>query len=419
VVDRARCQAQGKRVEELVAAAFKAYRRAHRKRDSALAADFKRSTQPHSVKIECIGVWDTVDAVGMPVEELATVLDWFVRWRFHSYDLGDYVKHGYHALAIDDERKTFHPRLWDQSRRRDDSVEQWWFSGVHSNVGGGYPKQGMAYPSLYWIMRRAEKLGLDFRQDAFEEVLGAMNVHDKLYDSRAGAAVYYRYAPRGPQLWARSAPSGDSPKIHASVFHRIAGGTLGYAPGNLPKQYQVVVTDEGDPYTAGQGAPLDAEHLRDYAALQAQCAPFVSARKLLHLSFVLASVGILWGVVGLNMHALGTLDPDASGLQLLGQALWKIVSSPMDGLFGPLARYLWQHPERLGLGAGAVALLLGLRWLLRRNTTRRFEVFWSHTREALSGWLLSHRASIPSHSLVVGPPDATEEEPAAGGAPHD
>jgi hypothetical protein len=43
------------------------------------------------------------------------------------------------ALSVDDARAAFEPRLWEDHP----NVEQVWFSGVHANVGGGYPKQGM------------------------------------------------------------------------------------------------------------------------------------------------------------------------------------------------------------------------------------------------------------------------------------
>ena len=41
-------------------------------------------------------------------------------------------------------------------------VEQVWFTGVHSNVGGGYPKQGLSLVTLDWMMERAEEQGLKF-----------------------------------------------------------------------------------------------------------------------------------------------------------------------------------------------------------------------------------------------------------------
>ena len=71
------------------------------------------------------------------------------------------VKRACHALALDDERNTFHPVLWneehspDKNRIQDERITQVWFCGMHSNVGGGYPDDALAYVSLDWIMGMA------------------------------------------------------------------------------------------------------------------------------------------------------------------------------------------------------------------------------------------------------------------------
>ena len=66
-------------------------------------------------KIRFIGVWDTVAALGVPIKGLDSAVDRVPFWKhkFHNYDLSESVEYAYHALAIDDERKTFHPVLWD------------------------------------------------------------------------------------------------------------------------------------------------------------------------------------------------------------------------------------------------------------------------------------------------------------------
>ena len=55
--------------------------------------------------IKFIGVWDTVDAVGLPVDELSTMVDrLFYPHRFPDQDLSRQVERACHAIAIDDER---------------------------------------------------------------------------------------------------------------------------------------------------------------------------------------------------------------------------------------------------------------------------------------------------------------------------
>src|SRR5262249_40199782 len=66
--------------------------------------------------IEFIGVSDTVDAYGMPVEELKTGIDRYI-WPLALKDreLHPNINKACHALSIDDMRTSFHPLLWDES----------------------------------------------------------------------------------------------------------------------------------------------------------------------------------------------------------------------------------------------------------------------------------------------------------------
>ncbi|MGY0569917.1 DUF2235 domain-containing protein [Bradyrhizobium sp. RDM12] len=93
------------------------------------------------VKIEFLGLFDTVEAFGVPIEELRVAIDWAI-WpiSFRNYQLSDKVKHACHALALDDERTTFHPLRIDQADlAKDQIVKEVWFAGSHSDIGGGYP----------------------------------------------------------------------------------------------------------------------------------------------------------------------------------------------------------------------------------------------------------------------------------------
>lgn len=210
------------------------------------AAKFKAENSIKNIDIHFIGVWDTVSAIGMPFDFLRWLLDWVFNINFHSHQIGPSVKYGYHCLSIDDERHTFHPQLWDETNKTNAKVEQVWFSGVHSNVGGGYPKPGMAHEPLYWMMNKAQECGLVFKKGAIEAVRDAADVSDKMYDSRAGTGVYYRYLPRNIEQLC-SDNGLERIDVHASVFDRIMLGVQNYAPGSLPTNINVVTT-ENDKY---------------------------------------------------------------------------------------------------------------------------------------------------------------------------
>ena len=198
----------------------------------------------HPVPIKFIGVWDTVDAVGLPFDEATDFMNLALRFRFNDNKLSDRVERACHALAMDDERRTFHPVLWDEQGEKDDRIEQVWFPGAHANVGGGYPKQGMSLVSLDWMM---EKVGdtegkngirfLEWKRDQYREL---RNINDKLYNSRSGLAVYYRYKPRNIKGICKQ--YGTRPKIHDSAVERICQETEGYAPGNFPKDFEIAFT---------------------------------------------------------------------------------------------------------------------------------------------------------------------------------
>ena len=128
------------------------------------------------LEIEFLGLWDTVDAYGLPVDELTRAIDGFV-WPLTMRDLNlnPRVKRARHALALDDERNTFHPRLWNEEPQPgkpgtgvpggnqktthidDERISQVWFAGVHSNIGGGYPDDSLSHVSLEWMMSEASK----------------------------------------------------------------------------------------------------------------------------------------------------------------------------------------------------------------------------------------------------------------------
>jgi uncharacterized protein (DUF2235 family) len=203
-------------------------------------AETKVSVYNH-VKIEFLGVWDTVSAIGAPTVELRRLVNAIYPLTFSELTVGPGVRKACHAISIDDERLTFYPELWNEQDGKDERVLQVWFAGVHSNVGGGYSKHGMSLVTLDWMMGEAKAHGLRFLDSDIGYVRTRHDPHDKLYNSRASLAVYYRWKPRSiVELCTKHRMV--KPKIHISVFERIANGTDGYAPGNVPYDCDIVTT---------------------------------------------------------------------------------------------------------------------------------------------------------------------------------
>ncbi|MGE3151887.1 MAG: DUF2235 domain-containing protein [Nitrospiraceae bacterium] len=251
------------------------------------------------VTIEFVGVWDTVGAVGAPFEELRDLFNWIYPMRFSELTPSSRIKRACHALSIDDDRRTFHPELWNEQGIRTTQVDQVWFAGVHSNVGGGYVKHGMSLVALDWMMAEAERCGLRFIKADRDYVQAHQDVHDELYDARAGWGLYYRWEPRDIVKLCRTHHMAQ-PRVHISVFERIANGTGWYAPVNLPNRCLVVRTNDNRAWPQDEtlraiehqvtrGSGPNAGHARKESLLDGMHGA-VRSGKMSYYTFVAASI---------------------------------------------------------------------------------------------------------------------------------
>jgi hypothetical protein len=272
-------------------------------------------------RIQFLGLWDTVDAYGGPIEEITRAIDYWY-WPLSMPDRFMHFKYhrACHALAMEDERDAFRPVIWDERYVRgedgklhdidegwesgvptdklkpidDKRLSQAWFVGVHVDIGGGYPQDGLSYVTLGWMMDRAEPYGLLFDPLQRIQLKSFVDPYDKLNDSRHGFAGYYRYRPRNIHEIYNAPPYKPSicrdieymrgelignvntqkeveneladgvkfvqpppPTIHKSVFDRIEAtlkrdpppafkvATDGYVPIVLPARYRVTDANGG------------------------------------------------------------------------------------------------------------------------------------------------------------------------------
>lgn len=191
----------------------------------------KRFRQIHSsrhiedLRITILGVWDTVGALGVPVTGLRSFLG--SRWKFHDYDLSSYVERAHQALAIDEHRTPFLAALWTvpretdparRARRERQVVEQVWFAGGHSDVGGRAGAHAFA-----WMVERARAAGLEFDDARVATHLPAADAPPSIHD-----AVTFPYGVAGSALRPVLNPRFPGQSIHPSV-ELLAG----YEPDNL------------------------------------------------------------------------------------------------------------------------------------------------------------------------------------------
>lgn len=146
--------------------------------DSLTAKVFRR-TFAREAKIRFLGVWDTVGALGIPLDILSSFSMKF--YEFHDTQLSHIVENAYHAVAIDEHRRDYMATLWHPETAPQQKMEQRWFVGAHCDVGGGYDDRRLSDLALRWIQDKAGALGL-----ALDPVpLAAKNYLGELTDSYA------------------------------------------------------------------------------------------------------------------------------------------------------------------------------------------------------------------------------------------
>jgi uncharacterized protein (DUF2235 family) len=153
------------------------HRKAGRRDDESndeLAREFRHFTRPDEIRIAFLGVWDTVKAYGyLRPKGLPHV---------RNNELVDVVRH---AMAIDERRSPFQPTGWgDRVLRQDPAVhrdmidhriQEVWFAGDHSDVGGGHADNRTDFfsrASFDWMVGEAVREGLRISPGRYPDVTG-------------------------------------------------------------------------------------------------------------------------------------------------------------------------------------------------------------------------------------------------------
>lgn len=229
-------------------------------------ADMFKDAFSRSIETYFVGVWDTVSSY-FPYPRSHVFGDNILR---HS------VRFGYQALAIDERRADFNAEVWrneminlpDVNKKRKHEniydpnsdqeefpmIEQVWFAGVHSNIGGFYDEDGLSNVSLKWMINKGLLHNLIFRKNTKEDFTSNLtnppnkiistdeipeftegDYRDKIIDSSVGL---WNLRPK------RRRKIPENSRIHETVLKRMRYADVSYHPKNLPKNY-VVVNDNG------------------------------------------------------------------------------------------------------------------------------------------------------------------------------
>ena len=206
--------------KDLILRAYNIYKISNRKKRERKAKEFIAKHHTMWVKIKFIGVWDTVAALGIPFKFLNALVNMvpFLKNNFHDLTLSPSVENAFHALAIDERRKTFAPTLWEPNLQKGQTMEQVWFPGTHTDIGGGYKESGLSNVTLNWMVDKAKKCGLIIFP--WHRVKIEPDVNGLIHDSREGLARMFREEGR---TW-------NLKKYGAPVLHESVGLRRNYRP---------------------------------------------------------------------------------------------------------------------------------------------------------------------------------------------
>ena len=199
--------------KSLIYQAYDLYRDKDIHPDNPEAVAF-RASFAQETRIRFIGVWDTVGSLGIPATGVPFSRD-FYQW--HDTELSKIVDYAYHALAIDEHRKDFAPAVWTLHKPQNLDVEQRWFIGAHSNVGGGYPGDPLPNLALAWMQQKAEAAGLGFKADVVvDDQAPLANINDSYSEFMSG--LYKRF--KGDKRHYRAFGLGVNETVDDSVWKR-------------------------------------------------------------------------------------------------------------------------------------------------------------------------------------------------------
>ncbi len=217
--------------------------------------------------VKFLGVWDTVAAFGFSGDLVdpnkypsSTILD-----DIDGLIAGN-IEQAYHLVSIDDPRLAFRPTLVGPQSRPDfqsSRVQEIWFPGVHSDIGGGYEKDGLSDVTLQFMINRAKDAGLSFRtleeirsDDRIDITADRLNISPNATDGKLHFEPVVDekgFAPKVLKLLHERelfVSDGDhkiaqKPVLHHTVLTRM-NTRADYEPGPITKLQGSYMIDERD-----------------------------------------------------------------------------------------------------------------------------------------------------------------------------
>lgn len=174
--------------EEIVPSAWQMYKSEFNKDIyQGFAKTFSRA-----IRVHFLGLWDTVSSIGWAWDPRS------LSFTAHNPSV-DVIRH---AVALDERRAKFVQNLWGKLPGQD--LEEVWFAGVHSDIGGGYEEKesGLSKITLKWMLEHAQRAGLMLDATTIAEIVPAVdgqyvapNALGPMHQSLHGAWWIAEYLP--------------------------------------------------------------------------------------------------------------------------------------------------------------------------------------------------------------------------------
>jgi amino acid adenylation domain-containing protein len=220
--------------------AYELYRDSNFDHDSLEAQQFRQQNSKKvanqathladNIPIKMLGCWETVGKLGIPDILPWPSMDkiWNINYEFYDATLSPIVENAFHGVAIDEKRIIFPVTPLNKNEKNPNQVvEEVWFAGEHSCVGGGNEEyRGLSDYALQWMLQKAQKLGLEFYPTENESEDFQIKPDPTTYFDNSVAGVYL--------LRGEEPRSIDSSRIaiHQSVVKRLKA-CPDYRPENL------------------------------------------------------------------------------------------------------------------------------------------------------------------------------------------
>jgi hypothetical protein len=183
----------------------------------------------------------------------------------HGHTLAPTVKKALHMVSLDDKRKAFQPTLMNFDER----ILEVWFSGAHSDVGGGYYRDGLSDISFRFMLNWLEDLpitltlktvdDIDFTTLPPENVKYNISVDDVIItpnifgknhqQNRLPGIDWFTLTDRRCCVIANDKITKKSPIVNHSVAQRINGDS-NYRPNTLKGVQHKIIYPSGEIVTA-------------------------------------------------------------------------------------------------------------------------------------------------------------------------